>query len=66
MEAITNTKILYTVKEVAAIMHTNPAFVYSINPPWKCGGFFWWASGGRNLFLIVNAFYLKDNGSGTV
>ncbi len=26
----TNTKILYTVKEVSAIMKTNPAFVYSL------------------------------------
>lgn len=24
----TNTKILYTVKEVAEILHTNPAYVY--------------------------------------
>ena len=30
METISNPKILYTVKEVAAIMHTNPAFVYSL------------------------------------
>lgn len=26
----TKTKILYTVKEVAKIMHTNPAYVYSL------------------------------------
>lgn len=26
----TKTKILYTVKEVSEIMHTNPAFVYSL------------------------------------
>ena len=26
----TSVKILYTVKEASAIMHTNPAFVYSL------------------------------------
>lgn len=26
----TNTKLLYTVKEVSEIMHTNPAYVYSL------------------------------------